>query len=159
MLPALIGLLALLTMQIAVSTESDDATIKQAVLTVIGGNFSPDHLGPDKYETVKKMILDNSVAANRILISEILNREVYTRRLSSLYVSNLLQLTRNGDRTGALHATVLYQKILDDSLKEFDNAANKDAYFQGKSEQDKSKIQRLLQRKSEVKAFAETGSK
>ncbi|HSI85567.1 MAG: hypothetical protein ACAI35_07150 [Candidatus Methylacidiphilales bacterium] len=154
-LVALLGLLTFMPKHTLSASDQENVTIKQAVLIVTGGNFSPDHLGPDKYEAVKNIILNNTAVANQIMLSEILNHEEYTSRLSSLHIGSVLNLTSQHDRKGMLQVAKLYQKALDDGLSEFDGAANKDVYLQSKSEQDKNKIQRLVQRRNELKGLVE----
>ena len=63
---ALLGLLILMTMHTISASDQDNVAIKQAVLIVIGGGFSPDHLGPDKFEAVKNIILKNTASARAV---------------------------------------------------------------------------------------------
>jgi len=133
----------------AYPADASDKSLIEAISTVIGGNFSLDHLGPDQFHEVKKLVEDNAIRADKLLGDKVLNSE--RLNLSSLYISSLLRLTWDKDPQGALQNARLYESMLNEQLKEADQWPNMEGHLKGMGMDEGNRIRRLAERRKDVK--------
>ena len=111
-----LALLSLTAMSLAFAS-SDEHDIQNAVTLALNGTLSIDHIGPDKAAQAERLIKQNAAQANKIVLETITKAE-NKHRLEDLYVANVIRLTKENDKAGAVQVLEKFTALLDAAAAE-----------------------------------------
>jgi hypothetical protein len=116
--------------------------VQDAVRLALNGTLEVDHIGSDRTAQAEKLIRENAVQANELTLKFIAKPENRTW-LEDIYVGNVVRLTKEKDKAGAIRVLEKFSTLLDAVASEEKlNAPGKSSTAEQK-ERHENRLQRL----------------
>jgi hypothetical protein len=131
----------------------ENQSIEQQVWRIVGGDFSPDSVGPDEYERTRARVRADASRFLDAFESMFLGTGFDARLQSELDVASLLKIVAEvePERTRSLADSILSQ--INSVMLISDEAVDKEALFRLLPEETVNLTTRLERKRAELKAF------
>lgn len=134
----------------APGADESPQAIRADLLTVLGGNWGPDHLGPEAHEKLKAKLLANPQPYLLQLEQDFAHDNFNPASFSSLYVPDLLDLLGKVAPDTCRRLGIYFSKQLDTALLIYDLADDKTKLLATLSEENRDTVSRLTERRKKL---------
>jgi hypothetical protein len=125
--------------------------MKKDVMLVVGGDFTPDSIGPDRYQSLVSRVRSDAAAYLNVLESLYLGTNFDAMAQSELYIPAFLKMVADVEPARTRNIAQQLVKQFDAVLVVHDALKDKEALFQNLPPETANMARRLEQRRLQLK--------
>lgn len=140
-------------MSTPIDSIRDVQTVRADVQLIVGGNFTPDCLGPEKYERVKNSARDRAEDYLAVFDHMYLSERYDAAQVSELYLPSFLELVKDKSPEHTRRSAEALRTRYDAALISHDAATDRERFMELLADEPQRLLQRVRTKRLELDAL------
>ncbi len=140
-------------MSVPIDHIQDGEQVKTDVRTIVGGDFTPDCLGPEKYERIKNSARNRAEDYLTVFDHMYLSERYDAAQVSELYLPSFLELVKDRAPEHTRRSAEALRTRYDAALISHDAAVDRDRFMKLLADEPQRLLQRVRTKRIELDAL------